>query len=182
MFFTSKRGFTLIELLVVISIIGLLSSVILGAVNSARAKSNDSKQIQALNQLKRAMELYYDNNGGLYPALPIANGFQNNCWDCTTSVLATLDVGRLAALAPYLSQRPQVAPTGLAIWAGGSGYYYKVSTSRKDYKITLGSSSINNVNNIPLSMQDTATASGYTYAAVYSSDAAKNWNWTTVTP
>jgi prepilin-type N-terminal cleavage/methylation domain-containing protein len=181
MFFTSKRGFTLIELLVVISIIGLLSTVVLSAVNSARAKASDSTKIQALNQLKRAMELYYDNNGGLYPDLPVANTWRNNCWDCVANALAPLDAGRLAALSPYLSDRPQVAPLAKSFWTGGNGYYYKVSTDRKDYKITLGSSNISNTANIPLPMQDTMFAGGgYVYAAVYSSDAAKNWTWSTI--
>ncbi|HAT68215.1 MAG: hypothetical protein A2481_04005 [Candidatus Yonathbacteria bacterium RIFOXYC2_FULL_47_9] len=178
MVFSQSRGFTLIELLVVISIIGLLSSVVLSSVNTARKKAADSKHIQALNQLKRAMELYYDNNGGLYPPLPVANGFANNCWDCTGGFPVAFDAGRLAALAPYLSERPQVTPTAANIWTGGSGYYYKVSTDQKDYKITLAHRNISNTNNIPVPMRDTAFASGYTYAAIYSSDAAKGWDWT----
>ncbi|HAT68259.1 MAG: hypothetical protein A2481_03760 [Candidatus Yonathbacteria bacterium RIFOXYC2_FULL_47_9] len=46
----NKNGFTLIELLVVISIIGLLSSVILASLNSARAKALRSKAIQEMRQ------------------------------------------------------------------------------------------------------------------------------------
>ncbi|HEU5114196.1 MAG TPA: type II secretion system protein [Candidatus Paceibacterota bacterium] len=58
-----RRGFTLIELLVVISIISLLSSVVLSALNSARAKARDAKRVSEIGQLKLALEYYYDKYG-----------------------------------------------------------------------------------------------------------------------
>ncbi len=61
-----KKGFTLIELLVVISIIALLSSIVLFAVNSARAKARDVKRVSDVKQLGKAVELYYSTNGS-YP-------------------------------------------------------------------------------------------------------------------
>lgn len=63
------RGFTLIELLVVIAIIGLLSSVVLASLNSARLKSRDARRMADLKQLQIALELYYNSNGS-YPATP----------------------------------------------------------------------------------------------------------------
>lgn len=63
----SSRGFTLIELLVVIAIIGLLSSIVLASLNSARAKSRDARRIADLKQLQTALELYYDANSSSYP-------------------------------------------------------------------------------------------------------------------
>jgi len=64
----SKRGFTLIELLVVISIIALLSSVVLSALQTARAKARDTKRVQDIQQLIRAVSLYASDNRGSYPS------------------------------------------------------------------------------------------------------------------
>lgn len=58
----STRGFTLIELLVVIAIIGILSSVVLASLNSARKKGRDARRISDMKQIQLALELYYDNN------------------------------------------------------------------------------------------------------------------------
>ncbi len=63
----AKRGFTLIELLVVIAIIGILSSVVLASLNSARQKSRDARRLSDVKQMQLALELYYDANGS-YPA------------------------------------------------------------------------------------------------------------------
>lgn len=64
---TSRRGFTLIELLVVIAIIGILSSIVLASLNSARKKGRDARRVADIKQLQLALELYYDANGA-YPA------------------------------------------------------------------------------------------------------------------
>lgn len=64
---TESRGFTLIELLVVIAIIGILSSVVLASLNSARQKGRDTRRVADIKQLQLALELSYDANG-VYPA------------------------------------------------------------------------------------------------------------------
>jgi general secretion pathway protein G len=62
----STKGFTLIELLVVIAIIGILSSVVLASLNTARLKSRDTRRIADVKQLQLALALYFDSNAS-YP-------------------------------------------------------------------------------------------------------------------
>lgn len=66
---TNQKGFTLIELLVVIAIIGLLASVVLLALNSARQKSRDAKRLADVRQIASAVELYFNDQSAYPPAL-----------------------------------------------------------------------------------------------------------------
>lgn len=59
-----NRGFTLIELLVVIAIIGILSSVVLASLNTARAKGSDAAIKADVAGVRAAAEIYYDTNSG----------------------------------------------------------------------------------------------------------------------
>jgi len=62
-----QKGFTLIELLVVIAIIGILSTIVMVSLNTARAKARDARRVSDVRQLQLALQMYYDSAGS-YPA------------------------------------------------------------------------------------------------------------------
>lgn len=69
-------GFTLIELLVVVSIISLLSSIVLAAVNDARDKAKGTAFRQHVEEFKKAVELYrVSHNGQLYTTTSAQTGW-----------------------------------------------------------------------------------------------------------
>ncbi len=65
---SKNKGFTLIELLVVIAIIGLLASIVMVSLNSARGKARDARRVSDVRQIQLALQMYYDSNGS-YPAI-----------------------------------------------------------------------------------------------------------------
>lgn len=84
------RGFTLIELLVVIAIIGILASVVLASLNSARDKGADAAAKSSLNNARAQSELFYDDNARTYTTV---------CTTGTNNIVALLDAADAAVTA-----------------------------------------------------------------------------------
>ena len=63
----NKEGFTLIELLVVIAIIGILSSVVMASLNSARGKARFAQAITTMSSIEKAAILDYDDYNNFAP-------------------------------------------------------------------------------------------------------------------
>lgn len=84
-----SRGFTLLELLVTISVIGLIATLAITALNNSRVRARDAKRLADLKQFHQAMELCADDNGGSYTTPTNCcsgiTGANNNIFQCTNA-------------------------------------------------------------------------------------------------
>lgn len=117
-----RQGFTLIELLVVIAIIGLLSTLAVVALGSARQKANDSKRLSDIKQIQTALELYYTDNN----AYPAGSGISlgTDAYKCLNSALGFTTA---ACASPYM---------GLVPKGPSSDEYYTYTMASSSYTIT----------------------------------------------
>jgi prepilin-type N-terminal cleavage/methylation domain-containing protein len=88
-----QKGFTLIELLVVIAIIGILSSIVLASLSSARSKGTDAAITSTLSNMRAQAELLYSNVGS-YGVANVAT----TCTPATNDIFGTSTVGSLKSL------------------------------------------------------------------------------------
>ena len=111
------RGFTLIELLVVIAIIGVLASIVLASLNSARRKSRDARRITDIKQIQLALELSFDASSP--PSYPAAVN------ECDADSANGLEVLATGGYIPQVHRDPQ----------GGCYKYTSTSGTRTTYHL-----------------------------------------------
>jgi type II secretion system protein G len=117
MFKKKSKGFTLIELLVVIAIIGILATIVIVSLSSARAKARDAKRVQDLDSIRTALEMYKDSYD-VYPAQP-------------TSLKITGLSGTVFATTYF----PKGIPDDPVSNSGAYSYKYGLTSNGNDYKI-----------------------------------------------
>ncbi len=152
-FYKSQKGFTLIELLVVIAIIGILASVVLVSLGSARTSGGDAKIKSQLNSFRTAMELYYASNNNYGPAGTAADGCSATptlapYTDTATGLVNLADEDNYPTGNSLTCWDNRAAGTAATQWAaqgrlgGGTGNYYCVDytgLSRENAASMMGS-------------------------------------------
>ena len=126
-----NKGFTLIELLVVIAIIGILASVVLASLNTARRKSRDARRIADVKQIQLALELYFDANNGTYPGGDELGTGAGSYAALAPTYIASLPKDPLAARV-YQYQALVSATAGGACAIAGSCSFYHIGVTMEE--------------------------------------------------
>jgi type IV pilus assembly protein PilE len=130
------KGFTLIELLVVIAIIGILASVVLASLSTARNKGADAAVKGAMASMRNQSELYYGDH----------NNYGSSGTSCASNVFAS-STAIIANVTQNAAAAPACANSSTA-WAAsaqlkGGGFFCVDSTGAAT---TTGATSGTNTN------------------------------------
>lgn len=168
--FKNKKGFTLIELLVVISIIGFLATASIVILNSARVKSRDARRKNDLTQIRKILELYF-NDKSTYQVANSGSGGSGNGWfnffytgyDSVAKELK--DLG-------YVNSIVQ-DPSGLFNGYNGLGSAYLIEADTRNFTLWT---SLENPSATDLDTQNKCVLSGYdSYSATYPANRRMNY-------
>lgn len=111
-----KKGFTLIELLVVVAIIGILASVVLASLNSARAKGADAAVKANLANIRAQAELIYDTVETPTDSVGYAGVCTHATVDAAVSAAATAGGATVGADDAAATATTAVCQDSAAVW------------------------------------------------------------------
>lgn len=133
-----KRGFTLIELLVVIAIIGILASVVLASLNSARAKGADAAIMANINSARAQAELFYDNGGNTYTNVCTAAGGISSMHDAAAARAGGVGFVACGSTASAWAMKARlVSDTGRYYCVDSTGAAKTITASYSDTAVTV---------------------------------------------
>lgn len=123
-----NEAFTLIELLVVIAIIATIIGLALPNFLGARARARDARRKSEMNELKTALQLYYndfklypgDSGGPLYNVIKGCGTNGITACPCSTNPQIDFASGGTGCQSVYMIKFPDD-------FAGGSLWYYQVN-------------------------------------------------------
>jgi len=119
-----KRGFTLLEILIVIAVFGLLATLAVLSLNSARASLRDAQRLSDVSVLRAGLSQYWLEKA----SYPISEGADLGAPGTGTDILSTNGfVSRDDSTTPIYLQRVPVGPRG--------GEYYRYRGSSDGYSI-----------------------------------------------
>ncbi len=180
------KGFTLIELLVVIAIIGILSSVVLVSLNTARNKGKDGRVQAEVAQLRTQFEANFNNSDYGTTLMNVSNVF--------TADHTKFDSNTQQLISDIITQNSGTLPV---YTSGGNGNGYSAggqvivvtdkngasSASATKYMIIakLPSASGTTANATCLSSSGRVKSSGYTFPADAAAVAAEGAKFAALT-
>ncbi|MBM2820418.1 MAG: hypothetical protein HW405_178 [Candidatus Berkelbacteria bacterium] len=138
-----RKSFTLIEMLVVVSIIAILATIVIVAVQRSSLNARDGRREADVKSIQTALEQYANAHYGNYPLAPCFY-FNGRAYDISETHSKACDsqsppVGavRVAdALKPYLDPIPK-DPILNPNETSAKGKYVYVSTTGREYGIQI---------------------------------------------